>query len=374
MKPARVLIVEDEPSVAETLSSVLSLPEGGGYYTESCDSGETALERLRTTHFDLLVTDLRMPGMSGLTLMQEVNRISPTTRTILITAYGSPEIQAAVESLAAGFIAKPFSMQMFVQIVRQALMTQPAVPLQLSAYSDEGLAAVQARSEELRAEIGALNVLVLDHSGQLLTESYRHIDLDTRTLLVLLGNAMAAANQVTNLLEGDESFELNLHRSKRYDIYTAQVNSDVFVSMILDRQSAGTSPVGMVWLALKRAVADLRKLLVEAEVVTQPAFAPGLKQAFAAGLDEALGLGGDFEEQPQADSNPSAEATSQSNARWNPPAVTDEPQPLFTLEQARALGLFELAKLAETPDLSALVPPPPSLPRTLGSDDPTKEK
>ncbi len=121
MKHTRILVVDDEPLLVRSLARVLSMPQAGAYEVETCDSGESALEQLRQGTFDLLVTDLRMPGLGGLELLQRAHQISPTTRSILMTAYGSPEVEQCVKILADVYISKPFSMQALVQTVRQTL-------------------------------------------------------------------------------------------------------------------------------------------------------------------------------------------------------------------------------------------------------------
>ncbi len=104
----RILIAEDESRVAQTLCRALSLPEGGNYHVESCGSGEEALALLRETRFDLLITDLRMPGMNGFELLHKCQSIRPDLRRILITAYGSPYIEEKADQLGVdAYLAKP---------------------------------------------------------------------------------------------------------------------------------------------------------------------------------------------------------------------------------------------------------------------------
>jgi len=121
----RILVVEDESRVGEALCRVLSLPQGGGHEVDYCSSGEAALSRLQEAQPDLLITDLRMSGMSGLELLERVHQISPRTRSLLITAFGSPEVEAQVLRLANGYLSKPFSLQSFLQAVEQVLNAPP---------------------------------------------------------------------------------------------------------------------------------------------------------------------------------------------------------------------------------------------------------
>src|SRR5512135_3644971 len=121
----RILIVDDEERVADALSRVLSLPQGGNYLVDWCNSGEAALLMLQETSPDLLITDLRMPGISGLELLERAHQLSPNTRSLLITAFGAPEVEAQVLRLANAYLPKPFNLSTFLQAVRQALNAPP---------------------------------------------------------------------------------------------------------------------------------------------------------------------------------------------------------------------------------------------------------
>jgi YesN/AraC family two-component response regulator len=122
MKQDRILIVEDEVRVAQALGRALSMPEGGGYFVETCESGEDALSRFRFTNFDLLITDLRMPGMNGLELIARCRETSPAIKSILITAFGSAEVEDKAYMLEVdGYLAKPFSIRKLVRAVQVAL-------------------------------------------------------------------------------------------------------------------------------------------------------------------------------------------------------------------------------------------------------------
>jgi len=107
-KPS-VLVIDDDVSVVSWL--VDSLQE------EGCDpTGESnakrALELLRTTHFDVVVSDVEMPGLRGMDLLKEIKRFRPKQIVILVTAFGSIDLAvAAVRAGAVDFIAKPFHIE-----------------------------------------------------------------------------------------------------------------------------------------------------------------------------------------------------------------------------------------------------------------------
>jgi len=117
----RILIVDDETAVAFFLQEGLS-GLGDEYQVSSTPSAELALEQIRDQPFDLLVIDYCLPGIDGLDLIERLESVSPNTRTILITAYDSPEIQNAAHRLRAyHYFAKPFPIQDLMSTVEKAL-------------------------------------------------------------------------------------------------------------------------------------------------------------------------------------------------------------------------------------------------------------
>ena len=108
VKPKRILIVDDEATL------VFFLKQGLQEANLSCrvdiaPSGEEALTKLTYNRYDLLITDLKMPGISGFTLVEVARSLHPDIRVILMTAYGSREVQNEAKSLQVdGYLTKPF--------------------------------------------------------------------------------------------------------------------------------------------------------------------------------------------------------------------------------------------------------------------------
>ncbi|GBE03011.1 transcriptional regulatory protein ZraR [bacterium BMS3Bbin06] len=104
--PYRILVVDDERDICRALEFLLSRE---GYAVETALSGEDALEKLKKTGYDLLLTDLRMEGMDGIELLERAKSLSPSIIVIIMTAYAS--IESAVEAMKKGasdYIVKPF--------------------------------------------------------------------------------------------------------------------------------------------------------------------------------------------------------------------------------------------------------------------------
>jgi DNA-binding NtrC family response regulator len=114
----RILIVEDDPHLREVLLETAALD---GYRAVGVQSAEDALEQLAGEAFDIVVTDINLPAMSGLDLLPEIARLRPETISIVITAYGT--IDKAVEAMKRGatdFFAKPFELDIFSATIRVA--------------------------------------------------------------------------------------------------------------------------------------------------------------------------------------------------------------------------------------------------------------
>ncbi|HEY8077750.1 MAG TPA: sigma-54 dependent transcriptional regulator [Labilithrix sp.] len=118
----QVLIVDDEPNLRKILAAQLSRD---GYDVLLAEDGEQGLSLLREHHIDLVVTDLKMPKVDGMTLLREALRESPTLPIVMITAHGT--VDTAVEALKLGafdYLTKPFDKDEVRQVVAKALKTR----------------------------------------------------------------------------------------------------------------------------------------------------------------------------------------------------------------------------------------------------------
>ena len=115
----RILVVDDEASIRDLLSKTLALAE---YDVDLAPDGRSALDRLRITPYDLLITDLKMPGVDGLTVIREGRRLRPDIPVIIITGY-STEASAieAVNLGVSGYLTKPFRVPRVLAAAAKAL-------------------------------------------------------------------------------------------------------------------------------------------------------------------------------------------------------------------------------------------------------------
>ncbi|WP_448249279.1 sigma-54-dependent transcriptional regulator [Thalassotalea agariperforans] len=128
MSNSKILVVEDDAGLREALVDTLLL---AGFQCVEADSGESALLLLKHTTVDLVVSDVQMPGMSGLALLKSIKSTLPNLPILMMTAYGT--INDAVQAIkdgACNYMAKPFAPEVLLNMVNQY------VPLQSSSTTD----------------------------------------------------------------------------------------------------------------------------------------------------------------------------------------------------------------------------------------------
>jgi excisionase family DNA binding protein len=115
----RVLVVDDEASIRDLLAKTLALAE---YDVDVAADGRSALERMRLYPYDLLIADLRMPGMDGLTVIREAKRYKADLPVLIITGYSTES--SAIEAVnlgVAGYLTKPFRVPQVLAAAAKAL-------------------------------------------------------------------------------------------------------------------------------------------------------------------------------------------------------------------------------------------------------------
>jgi DNA-binding NtrC family response regulator len=114
-----ILLIDDEVIALSNLTHVL---EREGYAVTACENGESGLAAMQSTLFDLVLTDLRMPGIDGMDVLRHIRETTPEVPVIMITGHAT--LDSAVEAMKAGahhYIAKPFRLDEAREVVRSAL-------------------------------------------------------------------------------------------------------------------------------------------------------------------------------------------------------------------------------------------------------------
>lgn len=115
----RILVVDDESSIRDLLTKTLALAE---YDVDTASDGRSALERLRLYPYDLLIADLKMPGIDGLSVIREAKRLKTDLPVIIITGYSTET--AAIEAVnlgVSGYLTKPFRVPQVLAAAAKAI-------------------------------------------------------------------------------------------------------------------------------------------------------------------------------------------------------------------------------------------------------------
>ncbi|MBU8933699.1 MAG: response regulator [candidate division Zixibacteria bacterium] len=113
----QILIVDDNPNMASLLSDMLDVFD---YQTVRADDGMKALEAMDKQNFSLVITDMRMPNMSGMELLEKIKERNPSLPVVLISGYSIKDFESETNK-PDGFLAKPFMMSDIEQLLNSLL-------------------------------------------------------------------------------------------------------------------------------------------------------------------------------------------------------------------------------------------------------------
>ena len=175
MRRVKILVIDDDESLRRVLEYNLAQE---GYAVLSAASGEQGLDLLKKEGADVVMTDVRMPGMDGLQVMENVHKVDPNIQVIILTAFGT--IELAVEAMKAGafhYITKPFNRDELKLTLRKALklkeLERENVTLRQELKERTGLETIIADSPQMQAILEMITrvaptettVLILGESG-----------------------------------------------------------------------------------------------------------------------------------------------------------------------------------------------------------------
>ena len=253
----RILIVDDDEKLATLLQeSLRTLDEG--YDVVTAGGADEALAKVSKRSFDLVITDLMMPEVDGLQLLEALKAINPSMVTMVMTAFDSQEIRAKAERFGIyHYLAKPFSVHEFRQCVidafKEAEQTQEAI-----AFSEEQLKAMERNLSSLRTSVKAHSVALIDSAGKVISLQSIERDLDMTSLCnVLVTGSVAVAAEVANLLGGQPICRLCYHEGDDYNVCVYTLSEDFSLVIVFGQEVK----VGQVWFYAKQVVVDLQQSL-----------------------------------------------------------------------------------------------------------------
>lgn len=214
---AKILVVEDEDMARKNLEHILKKE---GYDVVSVDNGKKALEHLRSTNFDLVITDLKMEKVDGMEVLEKSKRLQPYTEVVMITGYAT--VDSAVRAMKEGayyYIAKPYKIDEVRKVAQEALLKRNLqmenLELKASLKKAGQIPYIIGKSEAINAVLETVkqiapsdtNVLLLGESGtgkELVAKAIHHLSPRSEKRFVAFNCGSFTEELMANELFGHE--------------------------------------------------------------------------------------------------------------------------------------------------------------------------
>jgi CheY-like chemotaxis protein len=275
----KILVVDDHFEMLEFLRSMLEL-SNQDFEVLAVPSAEEGLMELRRVHFDLVITDVRLPGMSGFDLARHTKAIKSDIPVIMITAYSSAQGKQEAEELGVfRYFPKPLDTDEMLSAVHQALygeaVTRPVrtdtavTPPQSTTPSPALPARLRKRLESLRNDTGAAQLILATVTGDIALQVGNGRIPNPAGIIKILAQTISDSFELARELKSQEPFTLQFHAGSQTELYAATVGHDYFLAMFFDVQ-ARRGRIGTVWVFAQRAIKELLELLPKQAPPSQP--------------------------------------------------------------------------------------------------------
>ena len=273
---ANILVVDDSEAVCKALRDVLTV---SGYAVRTAPSGERAMQIMETAQMDLIITDLKMSGMSGIQLLKKVKEKNPSLPVIILTGFGDMDsVIEAMRSGVADYLKKPFSINEVLQVTERELVRSrqiqaaatatsplpiavpPAGQVAAISFSAKDMERIDAVLSELRAQTMADSVLLIEEAGCVVSSKGMLNGGNLPLLCALILSCRSTTAQVASLLGEEKAFPLHYLEGQRVAVYSAEINPTLILVAVVPK----SVKQGAVWVYAKKAVADVEKVSARA--------------------------------------------------------------------------------------------------------------
>jgi CheY-like chemotaxis protein len=281
-----ILIADDEePVLSVFMSSLKRL--GPEYKVITVTSAFEAIEQLKKRNFDLVVSDYKMAGMDGLILLQTVRKVQPNAHTIMMTAYGSPNLEEDLQQLNARYISKPVDIDKFRQVVLESLGEKPNNAQMIKIISEEEYSEINQILKQLCSDISARCILLTDLDGHLITRTGVTDLLPLEAVASLLGGGMASLFEAGRVMDGNpESINLAYREGVHEALYMTNVGRKFLLIMVVDRGMFSTRIGSVLYFARQAAITLKNKFNQSSQVPSQQIFSSDLEQELGDEFDK----------------------------------------------------------------------------------------
>ena len=274
---ANILVVDDSEAICRALRDLLTM---SGYTVRTAPSGERALQILETASMDLVITDLKMSGISGIQLLKKIKEKTPALPVVILTGFG--DLDSVVEAMRNGvadYLKKPFSVNEVIQVTERELKrskqllaaaavptawavpaTAAPQPKRIFIFSAREAGGIDKVLSALRAETTAESVLLIEETGHVISAKGISNERDMPSLAALVVASRSTNSQMASLLGEGESFALNYLEGQRVAVYSAGISQRLLLVVVVPK----LVKQGAVWMYAKKAAADIEKIVASA--------------------------------------------------------------------------------------------------------------
>ncbi|MGH2592307.1 MAG: response regulator [Anaerolineae bacterium] len=336
-----VLVVDDAPQICKALSDVLT---ASGYAVRTAPSGERALQIMDAAEFDLIITDLKMSGMSGMDLIARVKERAPHMPVVILSGFGDmDDVIGAMRAGIADYLKKPFSIDEVLEVVKREVKksraraapaastsgarsdastaTAARAAPRVYIFSPPDIEKIETALSKLRAQATAESVLLIEETGYVIAAKGMVADADVQALSSLIVGGRSVHSQLATLLGEGDSFAMNYLEGQRVSVYTTGLGQGLFLVIVVPK---GTKQ-GVVWLYAKEAAAEIDAIVKRAAAEVQKESGRPVEQMDHAALRQEMAQTLDklFDEETLESSEDVAET------------------PTLSFEQAMQMGLLK---------------------------------
>jgi DNA-binding response OmpR family regulator len=365
----QILVVDDHFEMLEFLRSMLELSN------QDCEilavpSAEEGLLELRRTQFDLLITDVRLPGMSGFDLVRRLKGMGRTTPVIMITAYSSNQGRKEASDLGVyRYYQKPLDTDSVLTAVHTALygesVTLPPAAASVEVVPETAVSNnLQRRLDSLRVDTGAMHLTLASTLGEILFSAGDGRQFNMQKLMGIVADNLNNSFLLADELGASEPFTLQYHVGDDFEFYCANVGRGHFLTLFFD-MAARRGRIGTIWVFTQRAIKELLTMLPslsspeevvehnvqqavsftppDPEPVVQPPPIPPEAEVVSPPPADYLDIEPDELMDLLSGGDVSLGETAELNAFWDAPLTNDESDNTkgISLQEARQRGLID---------------------------------
>ena len=293
-EPGKILVVDDSPQISRALNDLLS---ASGYEVRTAPSGERALQILESTAFDLIITDLKMTGMTGIDLARQVLQTTPGLPVVILTGFGDMDsVISALRLGVADYLKKPFSIDEVMSVVEREIArsrarraapaeTKPAEkPRRLYIFSRRDLEQIEAVLSQLRAQATAESAMLVEQAGYVIAAKGMSTGAEFEPLSSLISSSRSTSASLASLLGEEQDFSTSYMEGQRVSVYTTSLGRGLYLAVIVPK---GTRQ-GLVWLYAKEAAVEIDRIVQRATAAMQNQLGHTVSATDAEGLRQEM--------------------------------------------------------------------------------------